>query len=94
MYKIAVLPGDGIGPEVVREGLKVIKAVIKYDLDALFTSRIGEISFYMLKDNFVDIYKIEEGITVKEVIKGFHEKQLEEILAPTHPVEESMVEKQ
>jgi 3-isopropylmalate dehydrogenase len=26
MYKIAVLPGDGIGPEVVREGLKCIKA--------------------------------------------------------------------
>ena len=26
MYKIAVLPGDGIGPEVVREGLKVMKA--------------------------------------------------------------------
>ena len=26
MYKIAVLPGDGIGPEVLNEGLKVIKA--------------------------------------------------------------------
>lgn len=27
MYKILVLPGDGIGPEVVREGLKVLKKV-------------------------------------------------------------------
>ncbi|MDR2497923.1 MAG: 3-isopropylmalate dehydrogenase [Tannerellaceae bacterium] len=27
--KLAILPGDGIGPEVVREGLKVIKAVSK-----------------------------------------------------------------
>ncbi len=26
MYKIAVMPGDGIGPEVVREGLKVLQA--------------------------------------------------------------------
>ncbi|MHB8895090.1 MAG: 3-isopropylmalate dehydrogenase [Candidatus Geothermincolia bacterium] len=26
MYKIAVLPGDGTGPEVVREGLKVLEA--------------------------------------------------------------------
>ena len=26
MYKIAVLPGDGIGPDVLNEGLKVIKA--------------------------------------------------------------------
>ena len=27
MYKIAVIPGDGTGPEVVTEGLKVLKAV-------------------------------------------------------------------
>lgn len=27
MYKIAVIPGDGTGPEVVNEGLKVLKAV-------------------------------------------------------------------
>jgi 3-isopropylmalate dehydrogenase len=27
MYKIAVMPGDGTGPEVVKEGLKVLKAV-------------------------------------------------------------------
>jgi 3-isopropylmalate dehydrogenase len=26
-YKIAVVPGDGTGPEVVREGVKVLKAV-------------------------------------------------------------------
>ena len=28
-YKIAVIPGDGTGPEVVREGLKVLEAVAK-----------------------------------------------------------------
>jgi len=27
MYRIAVIPGDGTGPEVVREGLKVLRAV-------------------------------------------------------------------
>ncbi len=27
MHKIAVIPGDGTGPEVVREGLKVLAAV-------------------------------------------------------------------
>ncbi|MDI6703241.1 MAG: 3-isopropylmalate dehydrogenase [bacterium] len=27
MYRIAVIPGDGVGPEVIREGLKVLKAV-------------------------------------------------------------------
>ena len=29
MYNIAVIPGDGTGPEVVREGLKVLEAVSK-----------------------------------------------------------------
>jgi len=38
MYKIAVIPGDGTGPEVVAEGLKVLKAVsekykLKYQLE-------------------------------------------------------------
>lgn len=27
MYKIAVIPGDGIGPEIIREGLKVLECV-------------------------------------------------------------------
>jgi len=27
MHRIAVIPGDGTGPEVVREGLKVLRAV-------------------------------------------------------------------
>jgi len=29
MYKIAVIPGDGTGPEVINEGLKVLAAVAK-----------------------------------------------------------------
>src|SRR4030043_1890024 len=38
MYKIAVVPGDGTGPEVVAEGLKVLKVVsekfkFKYHLE-------------------------------------------------------------
>ncbi|MCP4631748.1 MAG: 3-isopropylmalate dehydrogenase [candidate division Zixibacteria bacterium] len=39
-YKLAVIPGDGIGPEVVREGLKVLKAAseisnFKYEFEEL-----------------------------------------------------------
>ena len=38
MYNIAVIPGDGTGPEVIAEGLKVLKAVsekfnFKYHLE-------------------------------------------------------------
>jgi 3-isopropylmalate dehydrogenase len=39
MYKIAVIPGDGTGPEVVAEGLKVLKAVEKkFGLKLEFTN--------------------------------------------------------
>lgn len=70
-------------------GIKVIKAVIRYKLDALFTSKIGEISFYMLKDNFVDIYKVDENTVVKDIIEKYHNNQLVPLVTPTHPVEES-----
>ena len=37
-YKIAVLPGDGTGPEVVKEGIKVLKAVgTKYNIKFSFS---------------------------------------------------------
>ncbi|HIE12199.1 MAG TPA: 3-isopropylmalate dehydrogenase [Desulfotomaculum sp.] len=31
MYRIAVIPGDGTGPEQVREGMKVLTAVAEYE---------------------------------------------------------------
>lgn len=53
MYKIAVIPGDGTGPEVVREGLKVLKAVsekvgfkyetVEYDFGGDRYLRTGEV---------------------------------------------------
>ncbi|MDP8213104.1 MAG: cation diffusion facilitator family transporter [Candidatus Zapsychrus exili] len=70
-------------------GIKVIKTAIRYKLDLLFTSKIGEISFYMLKDNFVDIYRVEESLSVREIIEKYRTGQLESITKPTHPVEES-----
>jgi len=53
MHKIAVIPGDGTGPEVVAEGLKVLEAAsskagfnyetVKYDLGGERYKRTGEI---------------------------------------------------
>jgi cation diffusion facilitator family transporter len=74
-------------------GIKVIKGVIGYKLDLLFTSRIGEISFHMLRDNFVDIFKIEEGEKAGEVIEKYRRGELARITEPTHPLEDSQVEK-
>ncbi|NWF52775.1 MAG: cation diffusion facilitator family transporter [Nitrospirae bacterium] len=74
-------------------GIKVIKAIIKYKIDLLFTSRIGEISFYMLKDSFVDIYKAEEDSSIRYIVEKYHNNQLEQITSPTHSVEETQLMK-
>ncbi len=59
-YKIAVIPGDGTGPEVVREGIKVLEAVsnkegfkldfVHYDLGGDRYIKTGEV----LPDSVVD----------------------------------------
>ena len=35
-YKIAVIPGDGIGPEVVSEGLRILEAIERLDANVTF----------------------------------------------------------
>ena len=68
MYKIAVLPGDGTGPEVVREGLKVLKAVSKatgfkyetklYDFGGDRYLKTGEV----LPDSAIEEFKKADAI--------------------------------
>jgi len=68
MYKIAVVPGDGTGPEVVREGLKVLEAVaaknniayelIDYDLGGERYKRTGE----LLPDSVLEELKLCNAI--------------------------------
>ena len=49
MHKIAVIGGDGIGPEVIAEALKVVAATgvvldtVDYDLGAAHYERHGEV---------------------------------------------------
>jgi 3-isopropylmalate dehydrogenase len=67
-YKIAVVPGDGTGPEVVREGLKVLQAVsakenikaelIAYDLGGDRYLKTGEI----LPDSVLEEFKKTDAI--------------------------------
>ncbi|MGE4545362.1 MAG: hypothetical protein AB7D06_14735 [Pedobacter sp.] len=61
-------------------------------VDVLLTFRLGEKSFYMLKDNPVDFYRVEEDQTIRNVVKRFQEKSLSSITRPTHSVDESLVE--
>lgn len=73
-------------------GLKVVKAIIEHPIDLIFTVKIGEITFYRLRDNFVDMFKVEENRTVQEVIDQYRAGLLPQLTRPTHSVEQSLVE--
>ena len=73
-------------------GLNVVKVIIHYGLDMLFTSQIGEISFYMLKENFIDLYQIpDENLTVRQIISQYRENKLGRITTPTHSVDDALI---
>ena len=76
----------------IHVGVKVIRELTRYGLNTVFTSQIGEISFHMLKDAFVDIYKARENETVADVIERFRRGDGEALSAPTHPAEKSLAE--
>jgi len=67
-YKIAVIPGDGTGPEVIAEGIKVIKSIgpsesinfefVYYDLGGERYKKTGEI----LPDSVLEEIKKTDAI--------------------------------
>ena len=67
--RLAVVPGDGIGPEVVAEGLKVLRAITPdvesthYDLGAARWHRTGE----LLPDSVLDELRQHDAILLGAV---------------------------
>lgn len=66
---IALIPGDGIGPEVVAEGVKVLKAIeeMDHDLSFLFTEFPWGCEYYlqegkMMADDGIDQLKTFDAI--------------------------------
>jgi len=68
VYKIGVIPGDGIGPEIIKEGIKVLKAVserfnfkiefIEYDFGGERYLKTGE----ALPDSAIEEFKKLDAI--------------------------------
>jgi 3-isopropylmalate dehydrogenase len=69
LMRLAVVPGDGIGPEVIAEGLKVLSAVAPdiestpYDLGAARWHRTGE----LLPDSVLDELRQHDAILLGAV---------------------------
>ena len=85
VFKIAVIPGDGIGPELVREGLKVLKAV----------SEIGGIKYELVKYNVGGDEYLRTGETLPgSVIEELRQMDAIYLGAVGHPqVEPGILEK-
>ena len=84
-YNVGLLPGDGIGPEVTREGLKVLKAVAELEgaqVNLVDYPYSGE--YYLKTKELVPDSVIDEWRTLDAVLLG----------AIGHPdVEEGLVER-
>ncbi len=75
--------------EKLHIGVKIIKSLLHSSLNLLFTRRIGELSYYMLKENFIDIYTVDKELPVGEIVLAFRENRLSRLTTPTHLLEES-----
>lgn len=66
----------------VRAGLAVSHFIAGEKIDILVTKQIGEISFHVLRDHLVDVYKAE-GQRVQEIVDSFVDDKLERLDEPT-----------
>ncbi len=68
-------------------GLEVVKKIVLYNIDVLLTGRIGEISFYVLRDHMVDIYGIPDNIsTLGDILDMFRSGKLDKITSPSKSI--------
>jgi len=72
-------------------GVKMARIITDYKIGMLFTCNIGEIAFHMLKANFVDIYRVEENISLNDILEIYRTKSAQPLQAPTHSAEESLI---
>lgn len=66
-------------------GLSVVKAMVDCKITVLFVSSIGEIAFHYLKNHYVDIFKVDEAMTVREIIRQYKKNKFDPIGKPGLP---------
>jgi len=75
--------------EKLHIGVKIVKAISGSGIDTLCTKKIGELSFSLFKERFVDIYLVTGSLTVSEIVAAYRENRLPKLHAPTRGVEDS-----
>jgi predicted Fe-Mo cluster-binding NifX family protein len=75
--------------EKLHVGVKIVKAISGSGIDILCTKQIGELSFSLFKERFVDIYRVTGSLTVSEIVAAYRQNQLPKLHAPTRGLEDS-----
>ena len=76
----------------VRAGLAVANRFVRErGIDVALVREIGEISFYGLRDNSVEIYRVPKGLA-SEALEAYAAGRLKHLLRPTHSSEEKLRE--
>ncbi len=63
-------------------GLNVVKSILDSPIGVVFVSRIGEISFHMLRDHGVDVFKVNRRMTARQIIDAYRENRLDPVIRP------------
>ena len=62
----------------IRAGLAASKLISRQKSEVLITKEIGEISLHALRDNLIDVYRLN-GKTAKEIVNQFIKSQLSQL---------------
>lgn len=65
-----------------RAGLAASKMLVEEKIDSLIVKQIGPISLHTLRDNIVDVYRVDQE-RVEDILQSFNEEELEIIKQPT-----------
>lgn len=63
-------------------GLNAVKSILVHPVNLLFVSQIGEISFHMLKNHYVDIFRAEPQMKAGQIIDLYKKNRLIPIIRP------------
>jgi cation diffusion facilitator family transporter len=76
----------------IHVGVKVIRAILRHGVDVVITAQVGEISYSLLRENFVELFQGEEDVVVAEIIRRYKAGGLDPV--HPHPMETSIVERE
>jgi cation diffusion facilitator family transporter len=64
-----------------KRGIAAADFLVKHRVDVLVTGGLGEGPFHVLKDGFVKVYKMPDGMRIQEILGALQQKALQSINA-------------